>query len=135
MGLYFALAKNARGNLQVKDTDLIEALSALAKRYETLVNSGLHYEAPISGLVQQAIVSEIQNMVKEYRETELKHLGYNRLRDADVLRALVFMVRMGHSRTNGKPKSRAFADAVVSPFPEKASPLASPEPASSLILP
>jgi hypothetical protein len=135
MGLYFALAKNARGNLQVKDADLISALTALARNYETLVNSGLHYETPVSDSVQQAVVAEIQNMVKEYRETEQKHLGYARLRDADVLRAIVFMLRMGHARTNGRPKSRAFAEAVVAPFPEKDSRLAPPAQTSSLILP
>jgi len=135
MGLYFALAKNARGNLQVKDADLISALTAMASSYETLVNSGLHYETPIAGSTQQAIVAEIQNMVKEYRATEQKHLGYGRLRDVDVLKLLVFMVRMGHARTNGRPKSRAFAEAVVAPFPEKDSGLASPVQASSLILP
>jgi hypothetical protein len=135
MGLYFALAKNARGNLQVKDVDLIAALTAMAQNYETLVNSGLHYEPPIAGLMQQAIVAEIQSMVKEYRETEQKHLGYGRLRDQDVLRVLVFMVRMGQARTNGKPKSRAFVEAVVAPFPEKESALAEPTQSSSLIIP
>ncbi|HEX4484849.1 MAG TPA: hypothetical protein VH088_01190 [Terriglobales bacterium] len=135
MGLYFALAKNARGNLQVKDADLIAALTALARNYETLVNSGLHYEPPLAGLAQQAIVADIQNMVKEYRETEQKHLGYGRLRDQDVLRVLVFMVRMGHARTNGKPKSRAFAEAVVAPFPDKDSALAEQRQSSGLIIP
>jgi hypothetical protein len=91
------------------------AIATSSPEYETLVNSGLHYETPIAGLVQQAIVGEIQSMVKEYRGTEQKHVGYARLRDADVLRALVFMVRLGHARTNGKSKSRAFAEAVVAP--------------------
>jgi hypothetical protein len=135
MGLYFALAKHVRGNLQVKDADLIAALTALARTYETLVNSGLHYQTPIAGLVQQAIAGEIQSMVKEYRETEQKHLGYARLRDADILRALVFMVRMGQARTNGKPKSRAFAEAVVAPFPENATTSKPSTQESNLILP
>jgi hypothetical protein len=135
MGLYFALAKNARGNLQIKDTDLIAALTALARSYETLVNSGLHYEAPSGGMIQQAVVAEIRSMVKEYRETEHKHLGYSRLRDTDILRALVFMVRMGHARTTGKPKSRAFAEAVIASFAERNSALAAPAETNSLILP
>jgi hypothetical protein len=135
MGVNFALAKHARGNLQIKDSDLIGALSALARSYETLVNSGLHYETPLPGLTQQAILTEIQSMVKEYRETEEKHLGFSRLRDADILRALVFMLRMGYARTNGRPKSRAFVEVVVAAFPETATPLAEPSQSSSLILP
>jgi hypothetical protein len=135
LGVYFALAKSARVNLQVKDADLIGAVTALARSYETLVNSGLHYETPITGLLQQAIAAEVQTMVKEYRETEHKHLGYGRLRDADVLRALVFMVRMGYSHTSGRPKSRAFVEFVVGQFPEKESKVASPSEASSIIIP
>lgn len=135
LGIYFALAKGARVNLQVKDADLIGALTALARRYETLVNSGLHYEAPITGLLQPAIAAEVQAMVKEYRETEHKHLGYSRLRDSEVLRALVFIVRMGYSHTSGRPKARAFVEFVLAQFPEKESAVASPSEAGSIILP
>ena len=135
LGLYFALAKSSRGNLLVKDVDLIAALTALTRSYETLVNSGLHYESPIAGRIQQAVVSEIQAMVKEYRETEHKHLGYSRLHDTDLFRALVFVVRMAYSHTSGRPKSRAFADFVVGQFPDKPSGLAAPAQASGIILP
>jgi hypothetical protein len=135
LGIYFALAKSARRDLLVKDVDLIGALTALARSYQTLVNSGLHYEAPLPGMVQPAIASEVETMVKEYQETEHKHLGYSRLRDGDVLRALVFMVRMGYSHTSGRPKSRAFADFVVGQFPEKGPALVSPPESSSIILP
>ena len=59
-------------------------------------------------------------MVKEYREAEQKHVGYAQLRDSEVLRALVFLVRMAHGRTSGRPKSRAFVDFLLAQFPEKA---------------
>jgi hypothetical protein len=135
LGLCFALAKSARANLLVKDVDLIAAVGALTRNYETLVNSGLHYESPITGLIQQAVVAEVQGMVKEYRETEHQHLGYSRLRDADVFRALVFVVRMAYSHTSGRPKSRAFADFVVGQFPGKSSGLAAGAETSSIIIP
>ena len=119
----------------MKDADLIAALSALTRSYETLVNSGLHYESPIAGRIQQAVVADVQAMVKEYRETEHKHLGYSRLREADVFRALVFLVRMAYSHTSGRPKSRAFADFVVGQFPEKPSGVAAPTETSRVIIP
>jgi hypothetical protein len=74
-------------------------------------------------------------MIKEYREAEQKHMGYTRLRDADVLRALVFLLRMAVSRTSGRPKSRAFVDFLFAQFPEKQSPIAAPEEASRIIVP
>ena len=73
-------------------------------------------------------------MLKEYREAEQKHLGYSRLHDSDVLRALVFLLRMGYARTSGRPKSRAFVDSVVAQFPEKQSALAAPAEAGSRII-
>ena len=136
MGLSYALAKGARTDRDLHDRDLIAALSALARGYERLVNSGLHYEEPAQSLAQQAVVSELQTMVKEYREAEQKHAGYSRLRDSDVLKALVFLVRMAYGRTSGRPKSRAFVDFLFTQFPEKESNLATPgEPASRIILP
>jgi hypothetical protein len=97
-------------------------------------NSGLHYEIPIASLSQQAVVAEVHKMLKEYREAEQKHLGFTRLRDSDVLGALVFLVRMGHARTSGRPKSRAFVDFVHSQFPERQSSVATPEEAGARII-
>jgi hypothetical protein len=133
MGLSYALAKSARAN-KLTDADLIGALSSMAKTYETLTNSGLHYEAPIANVLQHSVAAELQNMVKEYRETEQKHLGYSRLKDGDVLQALVFLVRMALGRTSGRPKARAFVDFLFAQFPEKPSaPVSAAE--SRIVLP
>ena len=126
MGLTYALAKSARADRSLKDADLIAALTSLARTYETLVNSGLHYETPIPGVSQQMVAAEVQKMIKEYREAEQKHLGYVRLRDSEVLRALVFLVRMAQGRTSGRPKSRAFVDFLFAQAPENQSAIATP---------
>ncbi len=134
LGLSFALTKSARTDRTIKDADLIAALSTLAKTYETLANSGLFYAPPITSLSQQNVVSELQSMVKEYREAEQKHTGQTRLRDSDVLRALVFLIRMAQARTNGRPKSRAFVDVLFAQFPEKPGIAAAEEAGSRIIL-
>jgi hypothetical protein len=134
MGLSYALAKSAQADRLINDADLIAALSSMAKKQETLVNSGLHYETPITSLSQQAVVAEVHKMLKEYREAEQKHLGYSRLHDSDVLGALVFLLRMGYARTSGRPKARAFVDFVLAQFPEKQSALAAPAEAGSRII-
>lgn len=134
MGLTFALSKSVRADRNLKDTDVIAALTSSVKTWETLVNSGLLYESPISSLPQQAIAAEVQNMIREYREAEQKHVGYVQLRDSEVLRALVFLVRMAHGRTSGRPKSRAFVDFLLAQFPEKASGGVAPEEVGSRII-
>ena len=134
MGLSFALAKSVRVDRSLKDTDLIAALTSLAKTCETLVNSGLHYETPLPNAAQHMVAAEVQNMLKEFREAEQKHIGYVQLRDSEVLRALVFMVRMAYGRTSGRPKSRAFVDFLLAQFPEKPAGVAAPEEAGSRIV-
>ena len=134
MGLTFALSKSVRADRSLNDVDLIAALTSLTKTWETLVNSGLHYESPIASAAQQAVAAEVQTMVKEYREAEQKHMGYAQLRDSEVLRALVFLVRMAHGRTSGRPKSRAFVDFLLAQFPEKTSGIAAPEEVGSRII-
>jgi hypothetical protein len=134
MGLSYALGKSAQADRAIADSDLIAALASMTKKQETLVNSGLHYETPIASLSQQAVVAEVSKMLKEYREAEQKHLGFTRLRDSDVLTALVFLLRLGYSRTSGRPKSRAFVDFLLSQFPEKQSAVAAPVEAGSRII-
>jgi hypothetical protein len=73
-------------------------------------------------------------MLKEFRDAEQKHVGYVQLRDSEVLRALVFMVRMAHGRTSGRPKSRAFVDFLLAQFPEKPGSIATAEQTTSGIL-
>lgn len=123
-GLSFAIAKAARADRSVHDRDIIQALTSLARRYETLVNSGLIVDQNTADLVQQAIAAELQKMIEEYRALETKQLGYSRLRESDVLKAFVFLLRLALGRTSGRPKSRAFLDFLYAQFPEK-SPIAS----------
>jgi hypothetical protein len=135
VGLTFALAKSARADRGINDGDLIAALGTITKAHETLANSGLHYEPPTTRLSRQAIAAEVQKMLKEYREAEEKHLGYSRLRESDVLKALVFLLRMGYARTSGRPKARAFVDFVVAQFPEQPAIAAAEEAGSRIIVP
>ena len=146
LGLSFALAKSARAgrplvsgsldNHALTDRDLIAALTSLAQSYQTLVQSSLIYEQPTTNLAHQQIAREVATMVKEFREAEQKHMGYSRLRDSEVLKALVFLLRMGLDRTSGRPKSRAFVDFLFAQFPENQSATAAPEaPGSRIVLP
>lgn len=138
LGLSYALAKSARADRSLTDRDLIAAVSSLAKSYQTLVNSSLIYEPQTANVAHQAIARniarEVETMVREFREAEQQHIGHTRLRDSDVLKALVFLLRMGLGRTSGRPKSRAFVDFLFAQFPEKRSVIAGPEEAGSRIV-
>jgi hypothetical protein len=134
LGLCFALTKSVRANRDLMDRDLIAALTSLCKSYETLVNSGLIYEPPTANAAHRAVAAEVETMVKELREAEQKHMGHTQSRDSDVLKALVFLLRTGLSRTSGRPKSRAFQDFLFKQVPEKQSASAAPEEMGSRII-
>jgi hypothetical protein len=119
-GLSYAIAKASRADRGVYDRDVIQALTSTAKTYETLVNSGLVVEQKTANLGQQAIAAELQKLVDEYRQLETKQLGYSRLKDGDILKAVVFLLRLALGRTSGRPKSRAFLDFLQAQFPEQA---------------
>ena len=134
VGLSYSLGKSARGDRTLTDQDILAALNAMARTYETLVNSGLHYQISPSSLGQQAVIAELEKALGEYRELEKKHRGFSALRESDVLRALVFLVRMGHARTSGRPKSRAWLHWLFDQFPVKDSVIASPQEAGGRIV-
>ncbi|MGA8442279.1 MAG: hypothetical protein WB762_23215 [Candidatus Sulfotelmatobacter sp.] len=119
MGLSFSLVKAAHADRSLNDRDLIAALSAMCTSYERLVNSGLHYEQPLTSTAQHAVAAQVEEMVRQYREAEQKQLGYSNLRDGEVLKALVFLLRLAQGRTSGRPKSRAFIDFFFAQFPEQ----------------
>lgn len=162
LGLCFALAKSARADRSLTDRslsdragvdlpftdrpltdrDLIAAVGAVAKSYHTMLNSNIIYQPATANPAQQAIARtiarEIETMVKEFREAERSHIadlpGHTRLRDSDVLKALVFLTRLAMARTSGRPKSRAFIDFLFAQFPEKHSAVVGSDPSTSRIV-
>ncbi len=135
MGLSYALAKAARADHGINDRDLLAGVSAQASSYQRLVESGLVYEQALTSTSHQRVVGELETMVKEYREAEKKHVGYSSLRDSEVLKALVFLLRLGYGRTSGRAKSRAFVDFLFAQFPAEAAVVSPEEAGSRIILP
>jgi hypothetical protein len=134
MGLSYALFKAATADRAINDLDLVGALSAMCISYERRLNSGLHYEDRLAGASRQAVAVQVEGMIREYRQAEQEQLGHTRLLDADVLKALVFLVRLAHARTSGRPKSRSFVDFLVAQFPEKEPAIIAPQDAGSRII-
>jgi hypothetical protein len=115
------------------DQDAREALDALIRTYRTL-QSGVYYDTVPTNPLAANLYRMVQGAIAEFRQREQQQLGVSRTRDADVLGILVFLQRIELDRNNGRPKGRAFLDALrvyYSAVPD-APPSAAP---SSLILP
>jgi hypothetical protein len=135
-GLLQTLRKLSRSDRDLHDREIIGALANLAKSYRTLVGSGLVYEEVLPNPAQRTIIETIRQLLQEFREVEHQHLGHTTLRDAEILKSLVFTLRLAHIHTSGRPRSRGFIDFLNAGFAEAPdSTDAAAEPASRIILP
>jgi len=136
LGICDTLIARHRADRNLTDREVIAALTNMVKSYQTLVGSGLVYQEALPGLAQQAIIHELDKLVEEFRHSEQEHLGYARLKDADVLKALVFTLRLAHIRTSGRPFSRRLLDFLIEEFGRRQPSIATAnEPAGRLIVP
>ncbi len=117
-GILHTLGKISDADRHLHDRELIKALANMARSLQTLITSGLVYQEPLSNPAQQAVIDVLGKLLEEFRGLEQKHLGYSRLKDNDVLQALVFVLRLAHAHTSGRPLSRGFVDFLHERFPE-----------------
>ena len=129
MALDYALCKFAASHREVVDADVQSALHNLAESYRTLA-SGLYYEKPLDHALQRAISEDLKAAIAEFRKEDAGRTGMTTLRDSDVRDTLIFLTQFAAVRANGRPKGRAFLDALRQQFAAEA--FASP--ASSLLV-
>ena len=127
--LAYAVCLYARDNHDLVDPDILAAISSLAETYRTL-SSGIYYEKPLDYRLQRELYDRLRAAVEDHRKAEAQHTGLGAMRDADVRDALIFLAQLGFTRSNERPKGRAFLDLLRSQ-------LKSPEldkPASNIVL-
>lgn len=104
--LGLAILRLARERSDLRDLDVLAALEALAQSYQTL-ESGIYYEQTPAAPAAQALAAALKQSLAQYSQEQQQRLGAS-LRPGDVLRALVFLRRLGHVETNGRPLSRRY---------------------------
>ena len=96
----------------VQDSDLREALDGLIRTRETLA-SGLYYESVPPAPVSEALFRAVQQFLEE---TAAKV----QVKEAEILKCLVFLARLAAVRNNGRSRCRAFVGFLRQQFPEVA---------------
>jgi hypothetical protein len=109
------IRQSASANPSLRDRDVIEALAALVRSFETRVKSGLHYEPAGPSLAQQALIQQLRDVIADY-DQESQEVGEPQLPDNDTLKALVFVLRLALDRSSGRPLSRGFLDFLRTEF-------------------
>jgi len=87
------------------DRDVRDALEALIQTYRTL-ESGLYYETAPEPAPARSVARGVRESLEQFEERRESDLAP--LRNADVVKGLVFLLRIALDWDNGRPKGRAF---------------------------
>jgi hypothetical protein len=129
-GLAFTILKFAAENPTLTDGDAIAALRALAETYRTL-GSGILYEKPPDAPLPHGLYAALAKFIAEAKQQDTQQAGFTTLKDSEIFFLLVFLFRVGLSRTNGRPRSRIYLEFLRLQFPQT---VAAPE-TSRIIVP
>jgi len=127
-----ALGRAALSNPAVVDFDIREALEASIRTQRTL-ESGFVYESLPANPLAAALCRALTGAIADFLGQEAERLGIHKTRASVALRLLVFLQHFELSYNNGRPRGRAFLNALVDLYSvEPAAEVAGPSP---LILP
>lgn len=129
-GLAFTILKFAAEHPTFADPDAIVALQALAETYRTL-RSGILYEKPPDSPLAHGLYTALAKFIEEAKQQGAQQPGFSALKDTEIFHLLVFLYRIGLSRTNGRPRARVYLEFLRSQFPQS---VAAPE-APRIIVP
>ncbi len=130
LALAYAICLYARENPQLVDTDVGASLQSLVQAYRTL-SSGIYYEKPPDYFLQRGLYEALKAALEDYKKAEVQQVGLSSTRDGEIRDALIFLTQLGATRSNGRPKGRAYLDFLRTQFKSEEF----SKPTSSIIVP
>jgi hypothetical protein len=127
-----ALGRAAIAASGVRDSDIREALDASVRTHRTL-QTGLVYESLPANPLAADLYRALEAAIAEFRSQEADRLGVHKTRESTILGLLVFLQHFEMSYNNGRPRGRAFLDALLNFYSAEAD--TGDSGTSSLILP
>ena len=118
-GLGYTVAVYAAKQRSLNDADVFAAIQALAEARRTLI-SGIYYEKPPDIPVAAGLYDEAAKFIEQEKKHASQHPEYPALKDSEIFHLLVFFLRFGRLRSNGRPRTREFLEFLRSQFPAEA---------------
>jgi hypothetical protein len=115
LAISYAVCLHARDERLTVDSDVLASLQALAETYKTL-ESGIYYEKPPEFRLQRELYDKLKATIDEFKKNEAQQMNSASVRDGEVRDALIFLTQLGATRTNGRPKGRAYLDFLRTQF-------------------
>lgn len=98
------------------DSDVFAALQAIAETRRTLL-SGIYYERPPEIPLAAGLYAALAKYIEDEKKHAAEHPEVPALKDTETFHLLVFFLRFGKLRSNGRPRTRAFLQFLRSQFP------------------
>ena len=118
-GLGYTVVIYAADQRSLADPDVFAAVQAMAETRRTLL-SGIYYEKPPDNFVAAGLYAALAKFIEEEKKHSTEHPEFPALKDAEIFHLLVFFLRFGRLRSNGRPRTRAFIEFLRSQFPKEA---------------
>jgi hypothetical protein len=114
--LSYKISAYAAENPSLVDTDVQPSLAALAETYQTLAK-GIVYEKPPDQPLQRELYKRLWDEVEDFKKSSRRELiAAVSVRDGDIRDVLILFTQLAALRSNGRPKGRAFIDALRRQF-------------------
>ena len=130
-GIGYTVLTYAAEQRSLSDADVLAAAQAMAETYRTLI-SGIYYENPPEHAVAAGLYAALAKFFEDEKKHEAEDSELPRLKDLEILHLLVFFLRFGRMRSNGRPLTRAFIEFLRAQFPREVGP---PKEESRIIVP
>jgi hypothetical protein len=117
-GLAYSVLLYAAEQQSLTDADVLAAAQAMAETYRTLL-SGIYYEKPPGGAVAAGLYAAIAKFIEDEKKRGTEHSQSPKLKDFEIFHLLVFFLRFGRLRSNGRPRTRAFIKFLRAQFPRE----------------
>jgi hypothetical protein len=117
-GLGYTVVNYAADQRSLNDSDVFAALQALAETRRTLL-SGIYYEKPPAIPVAAGLYAALAKFIEDEKKHAAEHPEFSALKDTEIFHLLVFFLRFGRMRSNGRPRTRAFLEFLRAQFPSE----------------
>jgi hypothetical protein len=118
-GLGYAILIFAIDERSLTDAEVFTAVQALAETRRTLL-SGIYYERPPDNLIAAGLYAALAKFIDDEKKHAAEHPEHPALKDTEIFHILVFFLRFGKLRSNGRPRTRAFLTFLRSTIPQEA---------------
>ena len=115
-GLGHAILLYALEQSSLTDAEVFAATQAMAETYRTLI-SGIYYEKPPDGTVAAGLYAAIAKFIEDEKRREAENPQLPALKNSEIFHLLVFLLRFGRLRSNGRPRTRVFLNFLRAQFP------------------